>query len=103
MSERLEQAQALLLGYQQLRDNPLYVSVINAIKTERDASFAVILSGEFPTDTGDLKGVLYREQQIGESRGLTRIVGFLDAVINKLEAEVRELQAQQEEESKNET
>ena len=104
MSDQLEQKQALLLGFKTLQANPLFVSVVDAIKDERDKSLNTIVSGDFPTGTedhriGDLQGIYYQQQQIGETRGLSRIVGFLDAIIKRLDGEVKELQAQQQEES----
>jgi hypothetical protein len=98
----IEQLHSLLAGFQELRKNPCYLQLEERLTAERTNAISVLVSGEFPPSDrdnakgGDLQGILYREQLIGELRGLTRCSALLDSVINGLVDEVRRAQAENE-------
>jgi hypothetical protein len=89
------------VGYKELQDNHFFQSMIGQIDKERSKLMQLVVAGDFPSggagaQFGDLQGILFREQSIGEVRGLARASSFLSSVITALEERVKELQDQLE-------
>jgi hypothetical protein len=105
----VEMLHRLLEGFAGLKQNPCFVQLEHQITKKREQTMAILVTGEFPPSSrdgatgGDLQGILYREQLIGEVRGLSEMSVTLNAIVQGLADKVKELQAPQENQVQDET
>ena len=88
-------------GYKALELNPYFSKMMEHIAKEREAAILLVTSGDFPRgadgELSDLQGIYYREQIIGEIRGLNRAGTFLASLKSALSDELdRRATAQKE-------
>lgn len=105
----IERARELLSAYNEVKKNPLVLSLFDQLRKKHDETVVGILDGGFPPPASnrellaDVQGVLLREQMIGEAKALRYGAGLLDTVIQILQERVAELQETEKKEEPNES
>lgn len=82
--------------YKTLRDNQGFTFLEQQARQRHDQCLALILSGQFPSNVGDMQSVLAREQLIGEAKGLQYMSRTLNSLITTLSEQLKEPASQQQ-------